>query len=77
MAGVMIEEFQAFHDPRIEPGRHVAGNLEDDVAPILEPAKFRLRRRGPDRFFTFLAMISVMHPARYARPPRNAFVREP
>ena len=77
MAGVMIEEFEPFHDPRIEPGRHVARDLENDVPPILEPAKLRLRRRGPHRLFTFLAMISVVHPARYARPRRNAFVRDP
>jgi hypothetical protein len=57
----MFEKLERLDDPGIEPGRHVARDLDDDVATILEPAKFGLRRRGPDGFFTFLAMISVMH----------------
>ncbi len=61
VARVVLEKLEPLGDPGVEPRCHVARNLQDDVPPILEPAQFGLRRRGPDRFFTFLALISESH----------------
>lgn len=67
MAAMMIEELEPLVDPRIEAGLHVPRDFPDHVLAILEPLQFRTRRRRPDRFFAFLAVISKSHRSRMYR----------
>ena len=76
MTAMAIEKFETLVDPRIEPGLNVTGDFAHDVLAILEPLQLAARRRGPDRFFAFLALITESHvasvPCREKRPSRIA-----
>ncbi len=64
VAVVVPEKLKRFTNPRIETGRDVPRDLADDVFAVLEPLEFDARRRGPDRFFAFFAVVTVTHRTR-------------
>ncbi len=71
MAAVMIEKFEALVDPRIEAGLNVTRDFANHVFAILEPLELGAGRRRPDRFLTFLALISKTHRSRMYRGKRK------
>jgi hypothetical protein len=65
MTGVVVEELQSLDDPGVEAGLHVLRYFAHDVFAVLEPLEFGSRRRGPDGFFTFLAVVTITHRSAY------------
>lgn len=61
MAVVSVEECHTFHDPGVEAAGNVFEDLEYHVPPIAQPREFGPRRRGPNRLFTFFALITELH----------------
>ncbi len=69
MAAMVAEKLKGFTNPRIQPGGDVARHFADDVFAVLEPLQFDARRRGPNRLFTFFAVVPITH--RTARSKKN------
>jgi len=61
VSGMIVEKREPLDEPRIESTVRMARNFPNDVRAIFEPLQIRPRRRRPDRFFAFFAVVSVLH----------------
>ena len=61
MTDVLVEEFEALDDPRIEPTVNVRLHFFHEVLTVLQPRQIGAWCGGKNRVFTFFAVESVMH----------------
>lgn len=64
MAAVAIEKIKPFTHPRVDTGLQMLRNLAHDMLFVAQPNQLRARRRRPNRFIAFFAMITVLHHVR-------------
>lgn len=74
VSAMMLEEFETFHDPRIETAARMPGDLSRDVISRHQPAQLGLRGRRPHGLFAFFAVISESHGHELPVPARSTLV---